>query len=62
MWEDDVIWFPYMLSDTFFIGRADFTKTVSESESGAKEEVWEMKRWWFGKPKECTSEASNTSV
>lgn len=56
MWQGDPHWFPYMLSDTYFYGRADFTRTVSEN----VEEIWDMHRWWFGTPAE--SEGSITVV
>lgn len=43
MWADDQHWYPIMLSDRCFVGRADFEESV---QNGVKR--YTMQRWWFG--------------
>jgi hypothetical protein len=41
MWEDAPLWFPLLLSKTFFVGRVD-----SALNNGLGEE---LKKFWFGR-------------
>ena len=43
MWIDDQYWYPIMLSDRYFVGRADFERSV---QGGVEKHA--LQRWWFG--------------
>jgi 8-oxo-dGTP diphosphatase / 2-hydroxy-dATP diphosphatase len=42
MWPDDVHWFPLLLANRPFVGRADFDTDASGK--------YTMLKWWFGVP------------